>query len=85
MKPPFDIVWLSEKRLAQHPPNPDYPTGIALDLAPEKGPACLAELPYPAPCVGTWSIICQTCRRSIMVTAAGRADDPVSVRIGCDL
>ena len=35
------------------------------------------------PCCGIWSIHCRACRKTVMVTAAGFADDPRSVRIGC--
>jgi hypothetical protein len=64
-------------------PNTDYPHGIAIDGATPGAPTCMATLPYPAPECGCWLIECDDCDLRLMVTAAGRADDPVSVRFDC--
>jgi hypothetical protein len=44
---------------------------------------CFVKLPYPAVRVGMWRVACETCGVSVVVTAAGRPDDPRSVRIPC--
>lgn len=62
-------------------PNPAYPDGINVRLA-ENG--CLITLPYPAPECGHFEAQCKVCRRRIAITAAGRADDPRSVRVPCE-
>jgi hypothetical protein len=74
--------WFSEGRTAQHPPDPRYPLGIAVDGSAGR-PSCSISLPYPAPCVGKWIIRCDVCDTVSMVTAAGRVDDPHTVRLPC--
>lgn len=69
---------------AQCPANPEYPEGIAV-IAFEGNGACVAKIPYPAPECGYFAVQCLLCGSSIAVTAAGRADDPVSVRMKCNL
>jgi len=69
---------------AQCPPDPNYPNGIAFDLTKSlKAASCLIELPYPAPECGLWRVECEECSMSLAVTAAGRPDDPISVKISC--
>lgn len=69
---------------AQCKPDPAYPNGIVLDLS-FTGPAphCTIPLPYPAPECGFWHVQCEDCAMGIMVTAAGRVDDPVSITVPC--
>lgn len=67
-------------------PNPAYPNGIAVDLTAGQvnvPQSCEVDLPYPAPECGTWLVVCGLCKISIAVTAAGRPDDPISVKIPC--
>jgi hypothetical protein len=66
---------------AQCAPDPDYPNGIA--LPPSTMVSCKVELPYPAPECGMWRVECTLCKCQILVTAAGRPDDPVSVCMPC--
>jgi hypothetical protein len=69
---------------AQCPSNPDYPDGIHLDARTKPGEAyCLVELPYPAPECGQFHVQCGRCSLSLLITAAGRPDDPRSLRIPC--
>lgn len=63
-------------------PNAAYPNGIAVDIAGDK-PACEITLPYPAPECGAYYINCNCCGLHFAVTAAGRPDDPISVRVPC--
>ena len=79
-----EIKWLRRSRdPARNPPDPKWPNGIALDVTKGANVRCQTRLPYPAQGVGTWLIRCQTCGWSGAVTAAGRADDPISVLIPC--
>lgn len=67
---------------AQCEPNPLYPDGIDVNTdQPE--PLCLVKLPYPAPECGYWFIKCATCGFTAAITAAGRVDDPRSVKLPC--
>jgi hypothetical protein len=68
---------------AQCAPDPDYPNGIALPCPPSTMVSCKVELPYPAPECGMWRVECTLCKCQILVTAAGRPDDPVSVCMPC--
>lgn len=70
-------------RKAQCSPNPDYPNGIAIDLSQGAEKACETDLGYPAPCIGTWKVECGLCGYTAIITAAGRVDDPVSVKVPC--
>jgi hypothetical protein len=63
-------------------PNPDYPDGCSID-ATEGQTGCSVDLPYPAPECGAWIVRCAACGMSAAITAAGRPDDPRSVRIPC--
>lgn len=70
---------------AQCPPDPTYPHGVAVSAPPGCMVSCKVMLPYPAPECGVWHVVCNACDFSIMITAAGRPDDPVSVCLPCDL
>jgi len=64
-------------------PDPEYPNGIAVDTTNPGEASCIADLPYPAPECGMYVIACDECGMTIAITAAGRPDDPVSVRFPC--
>lgn len=66
---------------AQCPSDPDYPNGKRIDVGGE--PKCEVSLPYPAPECGHFLVTCKTCPASLVITAAGRRDDPVSVTVPC--
>ncbi len=74
--------WFGEGRRAQHPPDPRYPLGIPVD-GTQGRPGCEVKLEYPAPCIGKWWITCDVCGTNAIVTAAGRPDDPHTVRLPC--
>lgn len=82
---PITIEWLSRGRPPEGRPDPRFPDGINVDLAGAGAAGCVVPLPYPAACVGAWVIRCSVCGVSVGVTAAGRADDPHTVRIPCKL
>lgn len=69
---------------AQCPSDPNHPYGVYLNLFDPRA-CCKVSLPYPAPECGAWVVTCNKCHVQIMVTAAGWPDDPVSVRIPCEV
>jgi hypothetical protein len=77
------IVFKDHRREPQCPPNPDYPHGIDVDLTHGAEPSCSTTLPYPALRCGLWIIECEKCGLRVAVTAAGRIDDPRSVKMPC--
>lgn len=70
---------------AQCAPDPHYPDGIKLDTSVAGRPYCLVKLPYPAPECGLWMILCEVCKMTAAVTAAGRVDDPISIKLECEV
>lgn len=69
---------------AQCQPNPEFPNGKDIDISEAGKAACTVQLPYPAKECGHWRVTCVACGRGIIaITAAGRPDDPKSVRIPC--
>lgn len=79
------VTFLDSGREPQCPPNPDYPRGIDIDISRGALRTCQVNLPYPAPRVGQWLVGCERCHSVNIVTAAGRVDDPRSVKIACKL
>lgn len=76
------VTWLTKNRKAQCPPDANFPNGKDIDIAGDF-PSCQVDIPYPAPECGTWIVKCAACGLSIGVTAAGRPDDPKSIKIAC--
>lgn len=77
------IKFMDRGVTAHCPPDSRYPHGIDVDLARSGHWTCMVELPYPAPRCGFWIVTCENCGQINIVSAAGRADDPRSVRLGC--
>ena len=90
-KPAMTVTWLDEGRQAQHPAdpkhltNPAYPKGVDVDCSGGAKATCTQALPYPAKGCGQHLVTCDICGRRIIVTAAGRADDPRSVKVACKI
>ena len=63
--------------------DPAYPNGKAIGCPEEVCDCCFVALPYPAPECGMWSVECARCKCTVLVTAAGRPDDPVSFYMPC--
>lgn len=76
------IEWIDSRRDPKHPPDPAYPSGKDIKLAAH-GKHCKTDLPYPAKRCGVFVIECETCGVRVMVTTAGRPDDPRSIEILC--
>ena len=79
----FQVTWNDAGRDAVLPADPAFPAGIEVDISESAARCCTARLDYPAPRCGAWLIECQICGATAAVTAAGRADDPVSVKLPC--
>jgi hypothetical protein len=83
----FTITWNGTGRQAQCPTNPNFPDGMDLTLIPPTfymgQKTCKAELPYPAAEIGKHLVHCNVCGLDVVVTAAGRPDDPKSVTVVC--
>lgn len=79
----FDIAWHDHGREPQCAPDPDYPNGKIVDGARGSPLVCTANLPYPARRCGYYTVRCTKCGLSVVITTAGRPDDPRSVRLGC--
>jgi len=80
----FSITWHNGgdgARLGQ--PDPAFPHGVDVDISEKPAPSCTARLDCPAPRCGAWLIECQECGATVAVSAAGRADDPRSLTMGC--
>ena len=79
------VTWDDHGREPKCPPDPAYPHGRDVFMPPGGVPACSATLPYPAPRCGLWFVRCGKCGISVGITAAGRPDDPRSIRVPCQL
>jgi hypothetical protein len=79
----FDIKFLTAGRKATQPPNPAYPNGIDIDVSRGADRTCVVKLPSPARCCGVWHVKCRACGFVAAVTAAGRPDDPRTLRMPC--
>ena len=79
------LTFIDSGREPKNAPNPNYPDGMDIDISRGASKCCIVELPYPAPRCGQWMIGCDECQQVNIVTAAGRIDDPRSVKIACRL
>ena len=79
----LSVTWRDAGREPQCQPNPDYPEGIAIDLAEGATLSCQTPLPYPARRCGAYIVDCRMCGLRVGVTTAGRPDDPVSLKVAC--
>lgn len=77
------VRFLDAEREPQCPPDPAFPDGIDVDLAPATAESCRTAIPYPAPRCGAMVVECSVCGLTMALTVAGRADDPKSVRVMC--
>lgn len=82
----FKIEWQDHGREPRNQPDPRYPTGVDIDFSTwcvDGWPSCKVDLPYPAKRCGAYLIECEGCGMTVVVTTAGRTDDPRSVKFGC--
>jgi hypothetical protein len=79
----FDVVWIDDHREPRCAPDPAYPNGIDLVVAPPGVATCKTALPYPAKRCGFYRVTCLICGVDAVITTAGRPDDPRSVAMAC--
>jgi hypothetical protein len=79
------VTWYDAGREPQCAADPAFPKGIDIDASRSADATCTERLPYPAKRCGQYLIECETCGQRIVVTTAGRADDPRSVKVACKL
>jgi hypothetical protein len=79
----FQITWTDLGREPRCKPDPRYPLGIDVDYSSGRRQTCTAQLPYPARRCGFYEIACKRCGLNVLVTTAGRIDDPRSVKLAC--
>lgn len=80
----IDVRFIDGGRKATEKPNPKYPDGMDVNLAPHAlAKICARNVPYPAPRCGFYEIKCRVCAFAGIISVAGRADDPRSVAIPC--
>lgn len=70
-------------RPPQCAPDPAYPDGMPVNMTRGGEKACSIDLVHPAPSTGYWLVTCDLCNLSILVTAAGRPDDPSVLTVPC--
>jgi hypothetical protein len=79
----LNVTWIDRHMWPQVAPNRAYPHGIDIDLSQGASATCETALPYPAKRIGYFMVKCDTCGQNTVVTTAGRADDPRSVKVAC--
>jgi hypothetical protein len=79
----FTVDWIDGHRTSEQAADPAWPDGWAADVALDAPRACRVELPCPAAGRGMWVVVCTKCGFAFSLAAAGRADDPRSVRVPC--
>ena len=86
MEQALKVEWIDDHREPKCAPNPAHPDGIDLDCSAGAVATCATELrPYPTPRCGFFLVTCDTCGQRIMITTAGRPDDPRSLKMACRL
>ena len=82
----IDVKFIDRGYEAREKPDPNYPSGkpISLLTSPLQK-SCTRNLPHPAPRCGYYSILCNKCGFSALITVAGRPDDPNMVTLPCKL
>lgn len=77
------IEWIDGKREPVCKPDPAFPKGKDCDCSGGQLPACKTDLPYPAKRCGMYYVECLICGTNVLITTAGRPDDPRSVTLPC--
>ena len=76
------IEFIDYGRPPKEPPDPLYPHGVDVDLSNGAETVCSIKLPKVTT-TGLFIAACDVCGKKVGVTAAGRADDPRSLKISC--
>ena len=81
----IDVIWIDGGREPQCEPDPYYPNGRDINASQGAMLSCKVDLLYPAPRCGMHHLKCRLCKLSVMITAAGRIDDPRTVIVACTM
>jgi hypothetical protein len=79
----FDVKFNDSGYKSTKPADPKFPKGVDVSTAKPGEKSCCRNLPYPAPGIGTYSVVCRDCGLTALVSVAGRADDPRSITLPC--
>jgi len=79
----LSVHWVDRGVEPKCPPDPRFPYGMDINGAQKGERSCFTKLPYPARRCGYYLVGCDACEQTVMITTAGRPDDPRSVRIPC--
>lgn len=82
-RPAVKVTFLDKGREPTEKPDPRHPDGVDVDASDGAMRACVIALPYPAPRCGLWAVECAACGLTVLVSCAGRRDDPRSLKIAC--
>jgi len=82
--PDWQIEWIDRGVAPSRPFVVKDQDGVDIDASLGTEPACKGTLPYPAPRCGYHSVYCRTCGKTAIVSAAGRRDDPRSLKMACN-
>lgn len=77
------VEFIDLEREPRHQFLREHMHGLDLDLSRGVEDVCVVPVPWPAERCGYWMIRCAFCGLSTMITAAGRVDDPRSVKLAC--
>jgi len=77
------VTWRDGGAYPHFPADPSLPRGTDLDLSLGAAETCMTPLRYPRPGVGVHIVQCTVCGLQVTCEAAGRADDPRSVKLAC--
>lgn len=81
--PNLAIKWLDSGREPKCAPDPRFPNGVEFDASNGAENSCQTSLPYPAQRCGYYLIECALCKNSVLISTAGRVDDPKHIKIPC--
>jgi len=81
--PNLKVKWLDRGVEPQCAPDPAYPNGLKVDGSSGAAVTCETSLPYPARRCGYYEVSCELCGLSVLITTAGRVDDPKWVKLAC--
>jgi len=79
----LNVTWVDSGREAQCPSDPRFPHGMDVDVSGRAIETCQTDLPYPADRCGYFVVKCAKCYQTVLMTTAGRADDPRSIKLAC--
>lgn len=77
------VNWVDKNRQPTGTPDPRYPNGRFLDMSLGARKTCTVDLEHPTKGCGYYTLECLRCHFRAVITTAGRADDPNSVKLAC--